>query len=323
MKLNLILTDSAGWRMVLERVHGFLEPLRKSLERVTCCCIAGKRNKPDAVKCWLEALKQYGINVELDCIQADEEASPEELGDFVREYLRMHQAELTVFYGSHLGTYLGKTAAACGGGACFPQAISIQAKSSDVFWIQRKVYDAHIDAFFPWNRSENPAIIILSEHGRTEKYACSDTPVLMEHWLDWKLTKDVRIISKMRKEQADDLAWARLVFIGGMGLGKKENFKWLEKLAKRAGASCGCTRAAAISGWTDFSKVVGVSGKSLHAETSVLFGVSGAGPFLYGTEEVKRLVAVNTNRNAPVFQAAHMGIVCDCVEISKGTGSIV
>ncbi len=138
---------------------------------------------------------------------------------------------------------------------------------------------------------------------------------------EWKPCGDedpdgaIRTIEHTRKESGAELQSAQVVFVGGRGLRSAENFRRLCALAEKMGAACGCTRPVAMAGWTDFSRVVGISGSSLHAKVCVTFGVSGSAAFLCGTEQVGRLVAVSKDKNAPIFLSADTGILGDCVSI--------
>ncbi len=140
---------------------------------------------------------------------------------------------------------------------------------------------------------------------------------------EWKLRGDedldgaIRTIERIRKESGAKLQSAQVVFVGGRGLRSAENFRRLCVLAEKMGAACGCTRPAAMAGWTDFSRVVGISGSSLRAKVCVTFGVSGSAAFLCGTEQVGRLVAVNNDKNAPIFLSADTGILGDCMSIME------
>lgn len=136
----------------------------------------------------------------------------------------------------------------------------------------------------------------------------------------WQNTEQMRRVfcrqlSVIPKPAVGNLTEAPLVFVGGKGMKTKENFMRLEALARKFGAACGCTRPAALGGWADYSRVVGISGGSLRAELCITFGVSGAAPFLYGVENVRHLVAVNKDDRAPVFSRADEGIVEDCIKI--------
>ena len=116
------------------------------------------------------------------------------------------------------------------------------------------------------------------------------------------------------KEEVD-LAKAKIVFLAGKGLGNKQNYERMAALAQKMGAVAACTRAAVLSGWGGYEKIVGISGQSLNADVVVAFGVSGAGPLLRGLKSVKTLIAINTDKKAPIFRYAQYGIADDCVKM--------
>ena len=123
------------------------------------------------------------------------------------------------------------------------------------------------------------------------------------------------LIHEEMLEKKEDLAGARLVLLGGKGLGSKANFERLEALAEKLGASCGCSRPVAMAGWASYDKVVGLSGSILSADVCIAFGVSGAGPLMTGASGAKRLIAVNNDPKAPIFSQCSDGVVEDCLEI--------
>ena len=115
--------------------------------------------------------------------------------------------------------------------------------------------------------------------------------------------------------EEEDLTKAKIVFLGGKGLGNKQNYVRMESLAKRMGAAAACTRAAVLSGWAGYEKIIGVSGQSISADLVIAFGVSGAGPLMRGMKGVKTLIAINTDKKASIFRYAQYGIAEDCMKI--------
>ena len=128
-----------------------------------------------------------------------------------------------------------------------------------------------------------------------------------------KLTATIALPEPQGEEA--DLTKAKIVFLGGKGLGNKKNYERMEALAKKMGAAAACTRAAVLSGWAGYETIVGVSGQTIHADVVIAFGVSGAGPLMRGMKDVKMLIAVNTDKKAPIFHYAQYGIVEDCMKI--------
>lgn len=115
--------------------------------------------------------------------------------------------------------------------------------------------------------------------------------------------------------QGNPLPGAAVVVVGGKGVGGAEGFGVLERLAKRLGGEVGATRPAALDGWLDAGRLIGQSGLTVRPKLALLFGVSGAAPFLAGLR-AGTVVAINRDPDAPVFAAADFGTVADWREFA-------
>lgn len=185
----------------------------------------------------------------------------------------------------------------------------------DRFQIEKKIFNVHMDGYFPMGSD----VVIVSPTAGTSELPEEEYRTLAASFAVRTERVDAdgvhRILKKEEKEQMADLAAARLVFIGGKGLKNNANFDKMIALAEKYHAAWGCTRAAALSGWGGYDRVIGISGESLQAEAAVLFGVSGAAPFMAGLENVKNILAVNTDRRAPVFSYADYGMETDAATL--------
>ena len=123
-------------------------------------------------------------------------------------------------------------------------------------------------------------------------------------------------VSSEPKEQ-NPLKSAKLVFLGGRGLKRSENYLRLKAVAKKYGAVCACTRPVAMNGWESYDYFVGISGTCLENCTVVAFGVSGAGPLIKGIEKADRIIAVNTDPNALIFDYADYALIDNCMDVIK------
>jgi electron transfer flavoprotein alpha subunit len=118
-----------------------------------------------------------------------------------------------------------------------------------------------------------------------------------------------------RDTARSSLAYADVVVSGGMGLGAAENFQLVKALAKTLGAEFGCSRPVVQKGWMPSERQIGQTGKTIRPKLYIAAGISGAIQHRVGVEGADLIVAINTDRNAPIFEFAHIGIVTDAIRL--------
>jgi electron transfer flavoprotein alpha subunit len=126
-----------------------------------------------------------------------------------------------------------------------------------------------------------------------------------------------RVIEKIVATTVDvkPIDEADIVVSGGRGIGSKENFKIIEDLASVLNAAVGASRAAVDAGWISKSCQVGQSGTVVCPNIYIACGISGTTQHLVGMTSSKKIIAINSDPNAPIFDICDYGIVGDFQEI--------
>jgi len=122
----------------------------------------------------------------------------------------------------------------------------------------------------------------------------------------------VRIIETVKEEKNRiDITEAKVLVSGGRGVGDAEGFERLAKLAEVIGAEVSSSRAMVDAGIIPHERQVGQTGKTVRPDLYFAIGISGAIQHLAGMEESGYIIAINKDKNAPIFQTADLGIVGD------------
>ncbi len=125
----------------------------------------------------------------------------------------------------------------------------------------------------------------------------------------------LEIIEQQREESKVNLKSAPIIVAGGYGLGSKENFKLLHDLAHAIGGEVAGSRAAVDAGFVSPERQVGQTGVTVRPKLYIAVGISGAIQHRAGMQEAKKIIAINTDPDAPIFDICHYGIVGDAAQV--------
>jgi len=171
------------------------------------------------------------------------------------------------------------------------------------------------------------AEIALEEHASAvvalQKGAVPSTPPSAKQAVVQSIAIDInnllarsRILEITEEPKSNvDLTKAEIIVAVGRGIGDKEKIHFTAELAEALGGTLACSRPVVDVGWLPRERQVGASGKSVAPKVYVACGISGAIQHLTGMRDSKRIIAINKDPNAPIFQVAHVGVVGDLFEI--------
>lgn len=171
------------------------------------------------------------------------------------------------------------------------------------------------------------AVVVMKDIGsETEihKPMCNTVKVqkLSEQKKDTSFRDDtatnIHILEKIHHtDTKKDIKDAEIIFAGGRGLMNEQSFLELRNLAGYFDASVGGSRPVVDCGWADVSEQVGQTGSFVRPQIYLAFGISGAIQHLAGMKDSQKIIAVNTNKNSPIFQYCDYGIYADANSIIR------
>jgi electron transfer flavoprotein alpha subunit len=165
---------------------------------------------------------------------------------------------------------------------------------------------------------DNPIQMATVREGVMEKHRVD--PVREVRITDIPYRRDpvddlVSIVEQHREESRVNLKASPVIVAGGYGLGTKEHFALVFELAHVLGGEVAGSRAAVDAGFVPYERQVGQTGVTVRPKLYIAVGISGAIQHRAGMQESSKIVAINTDPDAPIFDVAHFGIVGDAMDV--------
>lgn len=130
-----------------------------------------------------------------------------------------------------------------------------------------------------------------------------------------KLSSGIKAISITEKDKEVGISDAEIIVAAGRGVKSEKDLVMINELAQLLGAEFACTRPLIEAGWADASKQIGLSGRTVRPKLIIACGISGAVQFTAGMDNSDYIFAINSDEKAPIFKAAHYGVVGDLYEV--------
>jgi electron transfer flavoprotein alpha subunit len=130
-----------------------------------------------------------------------------------------------------------------------------------------------------------------------------------------KIDQLIKIIERHHEESKINLKTSSIIIAGGYGMGTKENFQILHELAHVLGGEVAGSRAAVDAGFIAHERQVGQTGVTVRPKLYIACGISGAIQHRAGMQDSNKIIAINTDPEAPIFDVCHYGIVGDANEV--------
>jgi len=300
---------NAEIRGVTFELLGKAKELTKNSDEKVCVVILGK----DCSR-FCESLSNYDIDKIYLC-------NNEILGDYLTEtyslilveLIRKYLPNIILFPATKIGRDLAPRVAATLETGLTADCIDLKVQDGNLVQT-RSVYGGNylVDIICPDKRpqitSVRPNVMERSEP--TEK----NQPDIIKFPVDIDPNKlKTKIIDKIETTVIDvkPIDEADIIVSGGRGIGSKENFKIIEDLAKVLNAAVGASRASVDAGWVSKSCQVGQSGTVVCPNIYIACGISGTTQHLVGMKSSKKIIAINKDPNAPIFEVCDYGIVGD------------
>jgi electron transfer flavoprotein alpha subunit len=259
----------------------------------------------------IQDIAQYGAGKVMHYKSGDlENYSPSAYSEVVAEYAEQSGADILIMAHSSLGVDLAPRIAVKISAGILTDCTDLKVENNDIIAV-RPVYagKALLEAKLTSLKK------VFTIRPNVFKPASADGSFEVEVKEVSASDLSTRVTSFKKSEGKLDVAEADIIVSGGRGLKGPENFHLVEELASELGAAVGASRAVVDAGWRPHREQVGQTGKTVSPSLYIACGISGAVQHLAGMSSSKYIVAINKDKDAPIFSIADYGIAGDIFEI--------
>ncbi len=281
--------------------------IKKNSSETVNCCVIGKLSQKDITE-----LGRYGADsVSYSNDEQIQKGNPDAAVHFAAKMIDEIKPGFVILAASFFGKDIASQLSAKFHAALLNDVLNVSIQNGYVEAV-KPVYAGKITARFEVKGdlkifSLRPNIQEIKESAKNPK-----TVILNGNFGDLRtIVKDTIQAAQGRIE----LTEADIIVSGGRGLKGPENFKVIEDLARVLGAATGASRAVVDAGWRPYSEQVGQTGKVVNPKLYIACGISGAIQHLVGMSGSKFVVAINKDKDAPIFKRCDYGIVGDLFTI--------
>lgn len=231
--------------------------------------------------------------------------------DLIGNYAKESNASVIILGNTSFGNELAPLIAVKLNSACIVDCVSLTVESGEII-ATRPVYAGKALIKSKLN-SDIKIFTIRPNVFKAEKISDQNSEIKVEEITNPNLK--AKVVAYKKAEGKLDVAEANIIVAGGRGMKGPEHFNLIESLANVLGAAIGASRAVVDAGWRPHSEQVGQTGKTVSPSLYIACGISGAIQHLAGMSSSKYIVAINKDKDAPIFSIADYGIAGDVFDI--------
>lgn len=303
---------SEAFLQVLSRGYELAQKLK---ERLTAVLVVKDFNDNENIK---KILSEYGVsNIKLLKSTHLNNQYVEDVARILAEEVLIDNPSIFLFLGTHFGRELAPRISTKINTGLTADCTDLKIDSDNNLVQIRPTYGGKILASIicpdsrPQMASIRPNIFVSKKvTAKNISVECKDIDIKDSITKVKKIVKCIKIHSSL-----SSIDEAEIIVCGGLGVGSKENFKLLEQLAQKLNGAVAGSREAVDRGWIDFSHQIGQTGKIVRPRIYIGCGVSGAIHHLIGMKKSKTIIAINTDKKAPILKIADVAIVGDLFNV--------